>query len=174
MATFTKNTIFTNVALTSDGDVWWEGKTQDPPVNLKDWTGQDWTPESGRTAAHPNSRYTVPSSQCPVMDPDWENPNGVPISAIIFGGKRKGVFPLVSEASNWEQGIFLASCVAKESVEGTLPLHYLVIDPGVARTPFAVSPFLGYNINQYMKKWVELRQYSGYNIPKIFMVNWFR
>lgn len=119
MATFTKNTIFTNVALTPDGDVWWEGKTQRAPAKLLDWTGQEWTPNTGRMAAHPNSRYTVPAAQCPVMDPEWENPNGVPISAIIFGGKRKNIFPLVAEASNWEQGIFLASCVAKDSDKGT-------------------------------------------------------
>jgi phosphoenolpyruvate carboxykinase (GTP) len=118
MATFGKNTIFTNVALTPEGDVWWEGKTSEPPAKLQDWTGEQWTPSTGKTAAHPNSRYTVPSAQCPVMDPAWENPNGVPISAIIYGGKRRGVFPLVAEASSWEQGIFLASCVAKDGEDG--------------------------------------------------------
>jgi phosphoenolpyruvate carboxykinase (GTP) len=162
MATLRKNTIFTNVAVTPDGDVWWEGMTEQPPAALVDWTGQKWTPDCGRPAAHPNSRFTAPGAQCPVIDPEWENPNGVPISAFIFGCRRSTAFPLVTEAANWEQGVFLASVIG---VEGK---------SGVEREPFSMTPFLGYNINHYLQHWLDFRVQLGYNMPKIFVVNWFR
>jgi len=162
MATLCSNTIFTNVALTPEGDVWWEDLTEQPPASLIDWTGAKWTPDCGRPAAHPNSRFTVPASQCPVIDPEWENPNGVPISALIFGTKRYSTFPLVVEAATWEQGIFLGSVIGIES------------NSGVRREPFAMTPFLGYNINHYLQNWLDFRAQLGYNIPKIFVVNWFR
>eukprot|EP01125_Pyxidicula_operculata_P002312 TRINITY_DN121_c0_g1_i3.p1 TRINITY_DN121_c0_g1~~TRINITY_DN121_c0_g1_i3.p1 ORF type:complete len:1420 (-),score=421.83 TRINITY_DN121_c0_g1_i3:81-4073(-) len=162
MATLRKNTIFTNVALTPDGDVWWEGMTENPPTGLVDWKGQKWSPELGTPAAHPNSRYTAPASQCPVIDHEWENPNGVPISAIIVGCKRNKAFPLVTEASTWEKGIFLASIIGVEQAST------------ITREPFAITPFLGYNINHYLKHWIDFRSQLGYNIPKIFVVNWFR
>jgi len=139
--------------------------TEKPPSELVDWTGAKWTPNCGHPAAHPNSRYTVPASQCPVIDPEWENPNGVPISAFIFGSKRSDSYPLVVEAATWEQGIFLASTIATES-DGK--------QKEINRQPFAMHPFLGYNINDYLRHWLEFRTQLGYNIPKIFVVNWFR
>jgi len=169
MATLRRNTIFTNVAQTLEGDVWWEGMTATPPNELVDWTGQKWTPNCGRPAAHPNSRYTAPASQCPVIDPEWANPNGVPISAFIFGCKRSDTYPLVSEAATWEQGIFLASAIGVEKADTLQPTKV-----NVHRQPFAMHPFLGYNINHYLKHWLEFRGQLGYNIPKIFVVNWFR
>jgi phosphoenolpyruvate carboxykinase (GTP) len=160
--TISKDTLFSNVALTEEGDIWWEGKTDNPPEKLVDWQGQPWTPQSNTSAASENSRFTVSANTCPLLDPAFENPNGVPISALIFGGKRKSVFPLVVEASSWEQGMFLASCVAKDDSRGELK-----------REPFA-APFLGCDINDYMKSWLNIRALAGYNIPKTFMVNWFR
>jgi len=169
MATLRRNTIFTNVAHTPEGDVWWEGMTSKPPSELTDWTGQKWTPNCGRPAAHPNSRYTAPASQCPVIDPEWANPNGVPISAFVFGCKRSNTFPLAVEASTWEQGIFLASTIGVEKADPSQASKTYV-----HRQPFAMHPFLGYNINHYLKHWLEFRSQLGYNIPKIFVVNWFR
>eukprot|EP01126_Amoeba_proteus_P039340 TRINITY_DN4142_c0_g1_i3.p1 TRINITY_DN4142_c0_g1~~TRINITY_DN4142_c0_g1_i3.p1 ORF type:complete len:586 (-),score=125.83 TRINITY_DN4142_c0_g1_i3:38-1795(-) len=166
IAALSKNVLFTNTGLTEDGDVWWEGMSDVPPTGkIIDWSGNVWQQTqdgTGSPCAHPNSRYTTLASQCPVIDPEWENPYGVPISAFIFGGKRKDVYPLVTEATSWEQGVFLASTIGRDS------------DTGVIRTPFSVSQFLGYNINEYLKHWIDVRSLSGYNIPKIFIVNWFR
>lgn len=138
------------------------GKTDVAPEKLTDWKGQPWTRESTTAAASENSRFTASANSCPLLDPAFENPNGVPISALIFGGKRKSVFPLVVEASSWEQGMFLASCVSKDGANGELN-----------REPFAAQ-FLGYDINEYMNSWLKIRALAGYNIPKTFMVNWFR
>ena len=166
MQALNKNTIFTNVALTSDGDVWWEGMTKTVPSDLVDWTGQKWTPDCGRQAAHPNSRYTTPATQCPVIDPDWENPNGVPISAIIFGGRRESTVPLVSQAFTWEQGVLMGATIATEQKhEGKTEL---------TREPFAMHPLCGYNMADYFNHWIDMRGNLGYNAPKIFLVNWYR
>eukprot|EP01124_Arcella_intermedia_P029992 TRINITY_DN645_c0_g1_i5.p1 TRINITY_DN645_c0_g1~~TRINITY_DN645_c0_g1_i5.p1 ORF type:complete len:1656 (+),score=462.78 TRINITY_DN645_c0_g1_i5:536-4969(+) len=162
VATVQRNTIFTNVAMTPDGDVWWEGKTKTAPEKLIDWKGAEWTPASTTSASHPQSRFTVPAKQCPVIDPHWDNPNGVPISAFIFGGKRKTTYPLVTEAATWEQGVFLASAIGSDTANG------------VHRDPMALTPFLGYNVNDYLQNWINFRTQLGYNIPKIFVVNWFR
>ena len=166
------NTLFTNVAMTNDGDVWWEGLTDTPPANLTDWQGQPYDPASGKPAAHPNARFTVPAAQCPSIAREWDDPAGVPISAILFGGRRAHTVPLVVEALDWNHGIYLGTNMASE---GTAAAENKVGE--LRRDPFAMLPFCGYNITDYIEHWVRLGAAAasdGKQLPRIFLVNWFR